>query len=121
MTTWKKQIESLRQVREKATLDYRKAPILKSDWPVFFNDVANVRGIRIIGEYKSVSCGDEAEFIVAAANRWNDLLRVIEVMGEAIQKELKPGHWCGEGCTECRLEKAFDKASRLLSGEGEEK
>jgi hypothetical protein len=49
-----------------ATPNYRKAPILKSDWPDAFNEVANVRGVRIIGDYKSVSCGAEAEFIANA-------------------------------------------------------
>lgn len=37
--------------------------------PIYFdedsphNKIANVRGVRLIGPYKSVSCGEEAEFI----------------------------------------------------------
>jgi hypothetical protein len=122
MTHWKKQIEELRQVRGAATQGEWKAMFVfgSKDLPasVDCGDVSIVH----VQEDCSKQPTHDVRFIAESANRWNDLLRVIEVMGEALEKYHEADVYEHHGEEYGTLaNKALTTASRILSGEGEEK
>ena len=82
--TFTKWLEAVRLRLDAATPNYRRAPILKSDWPEKFNDVASVRGVRIIGDYRSNSCGQEADLIINAPTDLKIALDLIETLIEEL-------------------------------------
>lgn len=82
MTTLTTLMDQLTEAAAKATPGpWVKAPIFKSEWPAAFNQVANVRGVLLHGPYASVSCGNEAEYILLA-NPTN-ILRLVSALREA--------------------------------------
>jgi len=78
--TFKEWLEAVKARLDAATPNYRRAPILKSDWPEKFNDVASVRGVRIIGDYRSNSCGQEADLIINAPTDLRIALELIKFL-----------------------------------------
>lgn len=89
-----------------------------------FNLVANVRGVEILGQYKAVSCGDDAAFIAHAPTDLAKLIKVIEVYEESLEEMMahlcdsrSDGNPCSQMWYQDSIEEARAEAMKIMGGE----
>jgi hypothetical protein len=118
MTPLKKQIKELRQVRERATQGkwnlgnrylYPNSPYVHTTAECGMGGPTLLEVYDIRKNLPNNCC--------PSANRWDDLLRTIEVMGEALER-LRPRYYPGDNILmDSIATEALAKAERILSGE----
>lgn len=76
------------------------------------NVVANVRGINIHGQYRAVSCGNDADLIANVPNDLSKLIKVIEIYEAALEE--MAAHLCdsrsdGNPCSQMWYQDCIDE------------